>query len=364
MLQSLDGAFYRRLAITAAALAVYRLGVQLPVPGLVPETLAVTFKPGDLAIKSVSIFALGIMPLLTVLILAEFVKIFAPAVRRWEHAGPRNRDIVRHTVIGLALLIAAVQGAGLAGALEGVSGLVLEPGIYFRVICTMTFVAGAALVIALAGVIDRAGLGSGLWLIFLAQPLAELPPNLAAIAAAYDAGQYSLLAVVRSAMFTALAVAAVASLVLAARGAAAVSAACVWPLLIAYSVLAWLLIGIGLLVSGGSIETAMAITAPGSAIRQLALTAVVILIAWLYVRSTRLAGLPSPIPAAPIAAVLAAIALAAEMLQSQLQTALPLGSVHLVIATVVATTILIDWGFIGGNERPVEDASEPLSPQA
>jgi len=62
--------------------------------------------------------------------------------------------------------------------------------------------------------------------------------------------------------------------------------------------------------------------------------------------------------------VLAAIALAAEMLQSQLQTALPLGSVHLVIATVVATTILIDWGFIGGNERPVEDASEPLSPQA
>ena len=35
MLQSLDGAFYRRLAVTAAALAAYRLGTQLPVPGLV-----------------------------------------------------------------------------------------------------------------------------------------------------------------------------------------------------------------------------------------------------------------------------------------------------------------------------------------
>jgi hypothetical protein len=62
--------------------------------------------------------------------------------------------------------------------------------------------------------------------------------------------------------------------------------------------------------------------------------------------------------------VLAAIALAAEILQSQLQTALPLGSVQLVVATVVATSILIDWGFIGGSERPVGDASEPLSPRA
>ena len=77
-----------------------------------------------------------------------------------------------------------------------------------------------------------------------------------------------------------------------------------------------------------------------------------------------MAGLPSPVPAAPIAVALATIALAAEMLQSQLQTALPLGSVHLVIATVVATTILMDWGFISGNERPVEDSPEPLSPQA
>ena len=81
MLQSLDGAFYRRLTVTAAALAVYRLGVLLPVPGLVPETVAAAFKPGDLAVRSISIFALGIMPLLTVLILAELVKIFFPSLR-------------------------------------------------------------------------------------------------------------------------------------------------------------------------------------------------------------------------------------------------------------------------------------------
>ena len=364
MLQSLDGAFYRRLTVTAAALAVYRLGVLLPVPGLVPETVAAAFKPGDLAVRSISIFALGITPLLTVLILAELVKIFFPSLRRREQASADNRDHLRHMVIGLALLMAVVQGAGLAVALEGVSGLVHEPGTYFRIACTMTMVAGAALVIALAGVIDRAGLGSGLWLMFLAPTLAELVPNLAAIAAAYDAGEYPFSGIVYAALFTAFTVAAIVGIVLAARGAAAVSAACMWPLLIAYTVLAWLLIGIGLAISGGNIEAASAITAPGSAIRHLTLAAVVILITWLYVRSTRLAGLPSPVPAAPIAVALATIALAAEMLQSQLQTALPLGSVQLVVATVVATTILMDWGFISGSERPVEGSPEPLSPQA
>jgi preprotein translocase subunit SecY len=365
MLQSLDGAFYRRLAVTAAALAACRLGVHLPVPGLNPETVAALFKPGDPAVARLSIFALGIMPLLNALILAELLKIVAPSVRQWELAAPRNRERMRYVVIGLALLFAILQAGGVASALEGVSRLVAEPGTFFRVVCTATMVAGAALVIALAAVIDRAGLGSGLWLIFLAPTLAELPQNVWTIAQLYDAGQYPLAAIVRAALFTAFAIAGVVSLVLAARGAAEVSAACVWPLLIAYSVLAWLLIGLGLAISGGSIEQAVAITAPGNAIRHLALATVVILIAWLYVRSIRLAGLPSPVPAAPIAVVLAAIALAAEILQSQLQTALPLDSVQLVVATVVATTILTDWGFISRSERPVEDSSsEPLSPQA
>ena len=356
MLQSLDGAFYRRLAVTAAALAAYRLGVHVPVPGLVPETVAELFKPGDHAVARLSIFALGIMPLLSALILAEIVKIIAPTARRWEG--------IHYAVIVAALLMAAVQGAGLAGALQDVPHLVADPGSSFRLICTATLVAGAALVIALAAVIDRAGLGMGVWLIFLAPALAELPQNLAAIAQLYEMGQYSAAAIARSALFTAIATAGVVSIILAAPTSAETRTISVWTLLIAYAVLAWLLIGIGLAISGGNLDAAAAAAAPGTAIRLVTLPAVVILIAWLYVRSYRLAGLPTPIPAAPIAAGLAAIALAAEMLQSQLETALPIGSVQLVVATVVATSILIDSGFIGGSERPLEDAAEPLSPRA
>jgi preprotein translocase subunit SecY len=364
MLPTLDGAFYRRLAVTAAALAILRLGSLIPIPGLSPEVVAEVVRGGDGAVSRLSLFALGITPLLSALILAELLKVVAPSVRAWELAAWANRARVRNVVYGLALLFAIVQAGGVSSGLEGVAGLVPEPGTAFGVVSIVTLVAGTALVIGLAAVIDRAGLGSGLWLVFLAPTLAELPQNLATIAQLYDMGQYSLGAILRAAAFTAIAAAGVVSIVLAARGAAATSAACVWTPLLAYAVLAWLLIGIGLVISFGNVEGAMAIAAPGSLVRYVVLPAVFALIAWLYVRSTLMAGQPNPVPAMPIAAGLAAIALAAELLQSQLQTALPLGSVQLVIAAVVATRMLIDWKVLGGDERPPAAASEPVSPSA
>ncbi|MEO8420111.1 MAG: hypothetical protein ABI457_02855 [Hyphomicrobium sp.] len=350
MLPTLDRAFYRRLAVTAAALAVFRLGTYIPMPGLAPEMVGEIFRAGGAAVGRVSLLALGINPLLNALILAELLKIVAPSVRAWELAASANRIRVRNVVYGLALLFAILQAGGVSSGLEGVGGLVPEPGAAFRIVSIATLVAGTALVIGLAAVIDRAGLGSGLWLIFLTPTLAELPQNLATIAQLYDMGQYSLGAILRAAAFTAIAVAGIVGIVLAARGAAATSAACVWTPLLSYAVLAWLLIGIGLVITLGSFENAMAMAAPGSPVRYLVLVPVVGLITWLYVRSTRMAGQPNPVPAMPIAGVLAAIALAAELLQSQLQTALPLGSVQVVIATVVATTILLDQGLRRDSE--------------
>ena len=362
MLLTLDGAFYRRLAVTAAALIVYRLGCAVPVPGLSTDLIGQLLRSSGLPPASVSVCALGVMPLITVLILAELLRTIAPGVRRWEQASPGNREFAGYAIITLALATAAVQATGLAGALEGISGLVIEPGALFRSTTVATMVGGVALLIALAGVIDRAGLGYGVLLLFLVPTLADLPFNLLAIADAYSGGTYPLSSIILAGLFTAFAVAAVVGLVLAARGAAgatkATAAACIWPLLIAYTLLAWVLFGVGMAITGGSIDQAVALMAPGGSVRYVALAAIIILTVGLYVRSNRIAGLPSPVPAAPIAAALAAIALSAELLQSQLQTALPLGSVHVVIAAVVATTILLDQGLRSGNEPEAT-----LSPQ-
>ncbi len=192
MLPTLDSAFYRRLAVTAAALAVFRLGSVIPMPGISPEVVGNLVARRRQPLSRVSLLALGINPLLNALILTELLKIAAPSVRAWEFAAPANRSRMRNIVYGLALLFAILQAAGCRARLEGVAGVVPEPGAAFRIVSIVTMVAGTALVIGLAAVIDRAGLGSGLWLIFLTPTLAELPQNLATIAQLYDMGQYSL----------------------------------------------------------------------------------------------------------------------------------------------------------------------------
>ena len=86
----LDGTFYRRLAITAAALASFRLGTYLPFPGLDAERVAQVMGNVTATSARLSIFALGLRPLLNALPLIEGAKLLFPGVLRWELADARN----------------------------------------------------------------------------------------------------------------------------------------------------------------------------------------------------------------------------------------------------------------------------------
>ena len=112
MLLTLDGAFYRRLAVTAAAIIVYRLGCAVPVPGLAADMVSELARSSGLPPTSVSVCALGVVPLITVLILAELLRTIVPGVRRWEQASPGNREFAGYAIITLALAMAAVQATG------------------------------------------------------------------------------------------------------------------------------------------------------------------------------------------------------------------------------------------------------------
>ena len=132
MLPSLDGAFYRRLAVTAAALAVFRLGCASSAAGPRARSSAKSPSAGGAAVGRLSLFALGIIPLLNALILAELLKIVAPAVRRWELAAPaQSRSLPATSSSPWRCSSPLLQGAGMPAALEDVSGLVPEPGTAF-----------------------------------------------------------------------------------------------------------------------------------------------------------------------------------------------------------------------------------------
>jgi len=340
-----DSALMRRIAITAGVLAAYRLAALLPLPGLDAEKIRGLMQIGGPVVGRASLMALGVIPLINALMLIEALRLIAPDVRRWEGAAPRNAGRLRSATLLVALLMALFQAIGIATALEGVSGLVPEPGLAFRLTIIATLVGGSAIAIAFAAIIDRAGIGSGVWLLFLAPALAGLPRTFATMAEYNAEGSYPAIAIVLGLLYVAIAIAAVVNILLAARGAASVASAVVWTPIIANPLIVLLLVPFGLLLTSG-LDGAVALAQPGYPIWYATAVVAVTLLIWLYARSYAQAGAPMPLGVLPIAASIAAILVAGSVLQSPIGVVLPLNGIETILVATVGTKLLADWGFV------------------
>src|SRR5690349_19204497 len=153
----------RRLLFTAAMLAVYRIGVSVPTPGIDGQALSAFFDAASStlfgwvnlfsggALERFSIFALGIMPYISVAIILDLLKIGWPYLDELYKEGEAGRrkisQYTRYGTVGLAI----VQGAMIAVGLEnyGTQGggpVVYAPGWSFRVITVLTVTAGSMFV--------------------------------------------------------------------------------------------------------------------------------------------------------------------------------------------------------------------------
>ena len=130
----------RRLLFLLGALIVYRIGAHIPVPGIDPAQLAELFKAqrgGILdmfnmfsggALSRFTIFALGIMPYISSSIIMQLMSVVSPKLEALKKEGESGRrKITQYTRYG-TLALATVQALGIAIALEGQSGLVIDPG--------------------------------------------------------------------------------------------------------------------------------------------------------------------------------------------------------------------------------------------
>ena len=181
------GDLKRRLMFLLGALIVYRIGAHIPVPGIDPVRLAELFQgqQGGIlgifnlfsggALSRFTIFALGIMPYISASIIMQLMTVAVPSLEALKKEGEAGRrkitQYTRYGTVGLAL----VQGLGIAIAMESQAGLVLDPGILFRVTCVTTLLTGTMFLMWLGEQITERGIGNGISLIIFGGIVAGLP---------------------------------------------------------------------------------------------------------------------------------------------------------------------------------------------
>src|SRR5574343_158715 len=190
---SKHGELKRRLLFLLGALIVYRIGAHIPVPGIDPSVLSDLFsrqRDGILgmfnmfsggALSRFTVFALGIMPYISSSIIMQLMTVASPALEALKKEGQAGQHkISQYTRYGTVVL-AFFQALGIAVALEAQPGLVLDPGMGFRLETVLTLVTGTMFLMWVGEQITERGLGNGISIIIFAGIAAGLPGSLGGI---------------------------------------------------------------------------------------------------------------------------------------------------------------------------------------
>jgi preprotein translocase subunit SecY len=179
-----------RLWFLLGALVVYRIGAHIPVPGIDPVAMAQLFKQNEGgilgmfnmfsggALSRFAVFALGITPYISASIIMQLASIVSPQLEALKKEGEAGRRKITQYTRYFTVALALFQAFGIAVALESQQGLVLDPGMAFRLVTVVTLLTGTMFLMWLGEQITERGLGNGISIIIFAGIAAGLPSAL------------------------------------------------------------------------------------------------------------------------------------------------------------------------------------------
>lgn len=200
----------RRILFTLLMLCVYRMGVQIPTPGINGEALADFFQQYSSTLfgmfnmfsggglENFSIFALGIMPYISASIIIQLLTVVVPRLEALSKEGEAGRrKITQYTRYGTVFL-SVVQGFFIAAGLEGQSSsngvpIVIDPGLHFRLMTVLTLTSGTAFIMWLGEQMTERGIGNGISLIIFSGIVARMPAAFGNSVQLVKAGQLPLM---------------------------------------------------------------------------------------------------------------------------------------------------------------------------
>jgi len=185
----------KRVIFTLLLLAVYRIGGQLPLPGLSSAALQEfwqsqkgslfdfinLFSGGNMS--RMTIFALGIMPYISASIILQLLTVVWPYLERLSKEGELGRKkITQYTRYG-TIIICLVQAIGISIFLQNLTSpagapIVPNPGWGFMLLTVLTLTTGTVFVMWLGEQISERGIGNGISLIIFAGIVVDFPSGL------------------------------------------------------------------------------------------------------------------------------------------------------------------------------------------
>lgn len=203
----------KRVIFTLAILAVYRIGAQIPNPGISATALAEFWEVQKGTIlgfvdlfsgqnmSRMTVFALGIMPYISASIILQLLQVVWPYLERLSKEGELGRKkITQYTRYG-TLLICVIQSFGISMFLErltspGGAPIVPSPGWGFRFLTILTLTTGTVFIMWLGEQISARGIGNGISLIIFAGIVVNFPRGIQSVLSSLRTGDMSPLRVI------------------------------------------------------------------------------------------------------------------------------------------------------------------------
>jgi len=182
----------KRIIFTLLMLLVYRIGIHIPTPGIDSAIMAEWFEQqkGTLlgmfdmftggGLRTLSIFALGIMPYISASIIVQLLGMIHPTFEQLQKEGAAGKHKLTQYTRYLTVFLCLIQSYFMAYGVEQMSGpagepVVLSAGLSFRLIAMITMTTGTCFLMWLGEQITERGIGNGISLIIFAGIVANLP---------------------------------------------------------------------------------------------------------------------------------------------------------------------------------------------
>ena len=200
-----------KMIFTLLMLVVYRIGSNIPVPGMNREVLAQVFAGDNMGLfelfnlfsggsfANFTIFALSITPYITASIIVQLLTVALPYFERLAKEGMEGRKKMAQITRYFTAVLAIIQALGLTFGLF--QQAVADKSIFNYIVITLILTAGTCMLMFIGEQIDQNGIGNGISLLIFGGIIARMPSELASIWTRYQSGSLSFVTLLLLAVF-------------------------------------------------------------------------------------------------------------------------------------------------------------------